>query len=357
MKRLVKIAGPRLALGVVLSFCLVLPGFAEIVANLHRGVVAVEDHSDAQLQRATRAGLAQVLIKVSGDRGVLEFGPVRTALDRSRSFMQRYRYLRSEDGELQLQVHFDPQMVNDLLRDAGAPLWTANRPAVLVWLVAEDETGRHPVTLESNPDLLDAISRELERRGVPVVYPLHDLEDTLAVSVHDLWQLDQTPIGRASRRYGIENILVGRITALPMERWMGDWLYLNDQDTAGGSFYGEQTAVFSARAVDIIADRMAARYAVAAGFGGEEVLVRVDAVSAYSDYRQVLRYLEGIELVDAAWPAYVEGESVVFRLSAQADAEQLHRIIGLNRRLQRLEFPEPLDRGPVNLVLAYEWLP
>jgi hypothetical protein len=254
-------------------------------------------------------------------------------------------------------VHFDPQLVNDLLRDTGAPLWTANRPPVLLWLVVEDAQGRHRVTPESNPALLDAVAEHLERRGVPSIVPLHDLQDTVALSVHDLWQLDETAIARASGRYGVANVLVGRVTALPEDRWMSDWLYLVDDDSIAASFYGEEMPTFGAPAIDLVADHMAARYAVATEGGGASVLVRVDALSGYLDYRQVLQYFESIELIDAAWPAYVEGDSVVFRLSAQAEAEQLHRIIALNRRLERLEAPEPLERGPLNQALAYRWLP
>jgi len=67
--------------------------------------------------------------------------------------------------------------------------------------------------------------------------------------------------------------------------------------------------------------------------------------------------LQGIELVEAVWPAFMEDGSIVFRVTAQADAEQLERIIALNRRLQRLDEPRPLTHGPLNTGLAYRWNP
>jgi hypothetical protein len=139
---------------------------------------------------------------------------------------------------------------------------------------------------------------------------------------------------------------------------MGDWVYLFNQDALEDSFYGQSTRDFSAAAVDLVANSMAARYAVAAGEDGmEPILVRVDAIAGYADYRQVLEYFENIEIVDTAWPAYVEGDSVVFRLVARADSEQLQRIIALNRRLLRQSAPAPLERGPIDLALFYEWSP
>jgi hypothetical protein len=328
-----------------------------VVESLHRAVVAVEDHSRGQLTSATRQALGQVLVKVSGDRSVLEYDVLRSALAQADGYVQRYQYLRSDDGSLKLQVHFDPRLVNELLREAQAPLWTANRPSLLVWLVAEDAGGRQPVTREARPELIDALAEQLERRGVPVVFPLYDLQDTLALSVEDLWRLDEIAVSRASQRYGVADVLVGRLTELSADRWMGDWLYLYGREAMESSFYGETTANFSGNAVDMVADDMAVRFAVAAGAGGAgSVLVRVDAIADYADYRSVLKFFETIELVGSAWPAYVEGDSVVFRLTAQADAEQLSRIIAINRRLKRLESPQPLERGPVDLALTYQWL-
>lgn len=330
---------------------------AVVVEDLHRALVTVEDHSNAQLQRGTREGLAQVFTKVSGSPAVLVNPGLQSALDNAPRYMQRYQYLRDDDDSLQLQVHFDPESVNNLLREAGAPLWTANRPPLLVWLVVDDGSGRQSVSAEAHPELLAGLERELARRGVPATFPLYDLQDTLAVDVDSLWRLDELAVFRASQRYGVANVLVGRMTALPGDRWMGDWTYLYNQDSSAGSLYGEASPEYTAGMVDFVADRMAGRYAVAADAQALQVLVRVDDIGAFADYREVLAYLEGIELVDAAWPAYLEGDSVVFRLASQADAESLHRIVTLNRRLQREEQPTPLVRGPINLDLVYRWTP
>lgn len=334
-----------------------VPARAVVVENLYRALVDVEDHSRSELQRATREGLAQVLVKVSGTAAVLQMEEITAALDRAPNYMQRYRYLRPEGGGLRFQVHFDAQLVNDLLRDAQAPLWTANRPPVLVWMVVSDENGRRPATPEANPEFFEQIQQSLDRRGVPAVFPLNDLEDTVAVSVEGLWALDEAAILLASERYGVANVLAGRIRSMPDGRWLGDWRYLSGGESLGTSFYGEEVPAFTAGVVDFIADRMASRYAVAGEAEGLEVLVRVDALADFEDLRRVLDYFQSIELVDQAWPAYLEGDSVVFRLAAQADPDQLARIIQLNRRLQRLEAPTALRRGPINLDLVYQWTP
>ena len=333
------------------------PAGAVVVENLHRALVDVEDHSQAQLREATRAGLAQVFVKVSGSPDVLANEQLAAALDDASRYMQRYRYLRTDEDVLKLQVHFDPGTVNELLRAAGAPLWTANRPPLLLWLVVDEADSRAIATPDTHPLLFEQLQGELERRGVPVSQPLYDLQDTLAVSVDELWRLDELAVFRASERYGAADVLVGRLRALSGDRWMGDWVYLHNRESAAGSFYGEALPVFSADLVDFVANRMATHYAVDVDSDAMEVLVRVDAIDSFDAYRAVLRYFEQIELVDDAWPAYLEGDSVVFRLAGQADPASLQRILSLNRRLELQTEPAPLARGPVHLDLVYRWIP
>ena len=80
----------------ILLLSVLWPGIvnAAVVDNLYQARVPVKDHSTRQLGRATRAGLAQVLVKVSGNREILGHEEVRQALDQSQKFMQQYQYRR-----------------------------------------------------------------------------------------------------------------------------------------------------------------------------------------------------------------------------------------------------------------------
>jgi hypothetical protein len=86
------------------------------------------------------------------------------------------------------------------------------------------------------------------------------------------------------------------------------------------------------------------------------VLVRVDALHSYADYREVVAYFEGIELIETAYPAHVDGTSMIFRLRAQADAEQLRRLFSLNRRLRLHEASTGLNAAD-GVELVYQWTP
>ena len=311
---------------------------AAVVENLYQAVVPVEDHSARQLSRATSAGLAQVLVKVSGSREVLRDPEVREALDQAQRYMQQYQYRRPHRGTLELEIQFDQQLVTGILTQALLPLWTANRPPVLVWLVVDDAAGRNVAARETHPGLLAVVEAEFHRRGVPVEFPLYDLQDTLAVSVHDMWQLDSLSIYRASRRYHSEDVLVGRLRAISDRRWMGDWLYLWEDENRAITEYGEPLDEFVSSGVHLAAEAMAARYAVApTGSAGDGILVRVDGLLRYADYRASLDHLAAVELVEAAVVEYAGGDTVGFRVNAQLQADQLQRVIALKGKLQRLD--------------------
>ena len=335
-----------------------LPAVAVPVENLYRADVEVADHSSRALQRAGRAGLAQVLVKISGSRAVLNSVEVKTALADNRRFLQRYQYHQTEANGLRLQIHYDSQLITELLTQAKQPLWTANRLPVLIWLVVDDSGGRRFGAADTHPQWMESLQTGLQRRGVPAVFPLQDLQDAMMVSIHDLWKLDTLAIYRASQRYAVGNILVGRLSAMSDGRWMGDWLYLQEGESTTNSFYGKALEPTSIAAIDFVAERMANRYAVVAGVSrGENVLIRVDNLKDYGAYRAVVQYLENIELVDSAYPAYIEGDSMVFRLRAQAEAEQLHRIIALSHNLRRQVSAPPLSGATELAQLVYRWNP
>jgi hypothetical protein len=332
-----------------------LNAWAVIVDNLYQANVDVADHSVPALQKASRAGLAQVLVKVSGGRDVLDNAQVKSALADNRRYLQRYQYSRTPAGGLSLQIHYDPELLNNLLKDAQQPLWTANRPPLLVWLVADDGDGRQYVSADTHPELIEVLQAEFNRRGVPAVFPLYDLQDAQSVSVHDLWKMDSLAIYRGSRRYDVGNMLVGRMTGLSDGNWMGEWVFLANDERLANSYYGSDLRQFSAAGVDFVADHLAQRYAVAAGQSqGADVLVRVDALNSYTDYRAVAGYFESIELIEWAHPAFVDGTSMIFRLRAQADAEQLRRLFALNRHLQSEEFGSAANDS---VELVYQWTP
>ena len=323
---------------------------AEVVQNLHSAQVPVTDQSNSALASASQDALAEVLVKVSGSEEVLRHPQIAAALAEARGHVQQYAYARDErsgDG-LYARFEFDDSYVNQLLTQARLPLWTANRPRVLVWMVAEIDDVRRFVSLAETPDIAAQMITAFERRGVPIQLPLFDLADATAIAVDDVWEQRGPIIQAASSRYDAENRLVGRAVAISSGQWTGDWSYLYGSHRLDRSSQAPGPVGFMRDGVALAAEEMASRYAVApTGVANDRIRLVVNGVFAFSDYSSIVNWLESLELIEHANVELISGDRVEFGLDAVADAAQLASVIELNDRLQ------PLESMPDELV--YQW--
>lgn len=339
-------------LWVLLLVCLYGVTRAEVVRDLYAARVPVADQSARALDRASREALAEVLVKVSGSVEILQNPTITEILPEARAQVQQYAYHRDEGpgGGLSASFEFDGAWVTGLVTRAGAPLWTANRPQVLVWLVAEDARGRYFVNRESAPQLVEQLMEEFARRGVPAQLPLFDLADAAALSTAQAWRMYAPALQAASGRYGLADILAGRLATLSSGQSAGDWSYFHDGERSERSVTAVDPGAFAREGVAIVAEEMAARYAVApSGSTAGGVAMTVAGVYSYADYADIVAWLERLELIEHANVERVSGGQLELRLHAQADARQLAALIELNNRLL------PVPPGNSTSQLTYQW--
>jgi hypothetical protein len=323
----------------------------EIVSDLYSAEVPVADQSRESLTSASRDAMADVLVKVSGSEDTLANPLIRSELGNARKQVQQYAYSRGEEqGELYVRFEFDDSFITDLVARAGEPLWTANRPRVLVWLVLEDSAGRQFVSHENTPEMAQQLIREFSRRGVPLQLPLYDLADSAAISTEEAWRLYGPALQSASKRYNVQDVLAGRLASLSTGSWVGDWSYLHGRDRSDRSFTAPNSQGFAREGASLVAEVMAGRYAIApTAEPGAGVTMSVTGVQRYADYAKIVSWLEKLELVEHANVEEIRGDEILLRLHAQAEATQLAAIIELNRRFQ------PLPSLVSGAELSYQW--
>jgi hypothetical protein len=337
----------------VMTACI---GYAATVPDLYTATVPVAGRDSASLASASQTAMGEVLVKVSGSAGVLRYPEVKAALGGARKHVQQYSYTRDSSSESGLSARFlfDDSYITGLVTSAGAPLWTANRPLVLLWLVLEDDSGRRFITRDTDAELLAQVTREFSRRGVPFKLPLFDLADTAALSVDQAWQLDAPAVREASGRYDVEDLLVGRVALDPTGQATGEWRYVSAEETADRRAAAVTGAVFIEQGVAMVAEELAGRYAVAAAgnsFGG--VTMRVAGVNSYADYAAIVSWLEKLELIDHANVQRISGDQLHLRLQTQADASQLVSLIELNAKFLPITVvAQPAAAGPTEPVVS-----
>lgn len=325
---------------------------AEVVDDLYGSTVPVRDQGASALILAARLGLGNVLIKVSGSQDALSNPEIAKSVSSARSHVQQYSYLTAPGGsdDLRVRLEFDADFITDLVLRSGEPLWTANRPAVLAWVVVEDERGERFISRDSDPELVQLLREAFAQRGVPLQLPIYDLADTAALRPSDVRQQSTLALLAASERYGLEHVVSARLVQQGSATWAGGWAYLNRETRAEQRIQAENPAAFMREGVAVVAQKMAARYAVLPSTSAPgTVALYVSDVSNYADYALIVSWLERLELVHGVRVRGLAGNRLELGLDGQADAVQLATLLELNRNL--VAAAPPIAGQP----LEYRW--
>jgi hypothetical protein len=324
---------------------------AEMVANLYEAETPVVGQGGEARAEGIRQAFAQVLVKISGDRGLLSHPETDKLLQRASSYVQQYRYRMLKQGngmigtpnaDRLLWVRFDERAVNRLLRKSGVPVWGGTRPSVLVWLGEEQGASRGLVSLEQQSILKSTIKQAAEERGLPMLLPLMDLEDRNALPVSDLWGGFESDIRRASQRYLPDVILVGRMRNYGSE-WQGEWtLYLPDTVNRWQTRAGSQREL-AAEGVQQTADALAMRFAPQQVTEGSSSLrIRIHGLSQLADYVLVRDYLESLAMIEKLDLLDADAGKVSFLVRIQGGRQVLERGIQLGAVLEPVVAQDPL---------------
>jgi len=113
------------------------------------------------------------------------------------------------------------------------------------------------VSFEESSEYLTMLDQGASARGVSLLFPLFDLEDTSGISTSDVWAGFKEPVLEASHRYQADVILTGRLIKTLPTLWEAQWLvYIGDQEMRWTS-QGELAELVLEEGVDELVDRLA----------------------------------------------------------------------------------------------------
>lgn len=287
---------------------------AEVVPWLYEVAVPVADQSGEERSRASGEGLLKLLTRLTGLTYVPRTPEVAEALAKPDGYYNEFRFARVEqpaaDADrtsngrpgrgvqtgLELVIQFDPEPVQALIRSAGLPIWRAQRERVLVWAALADAAGRQIVGAASDLPLVDGLKQRARDRGLPLTLPLLDLTDQLAVDPAAIWGRLSQVIDPASKRYGADVLLLGRISADAQGGWRSDWEFWVDGVVVPFELAGADLKTHGLDAVDVLADELAARRVVHGRQAGQ-IQLAVSGVRTPADYGALISYMKSLEFV------------------------------------------------------------
>lgn len=342
---------------------------AVTLENLYQAEVLSESQSDAQRRIDASEGLSQVLTRVSGRSDILQNRVIVAALKTPEQYYSEFSYARveavndeavalpqpgldplpAETPRQVMRIRFAPSLIAKILREADLPVWGSNRPSVLSWMAIDDESGRQ-VLGEANPSLFaKTLNQAARARGVPLLLPLWDLEDSRGVSSSEIWGRFLGRIEAASKRYSPDKILVFRAESEFSNQWRGDWSLGEGGQWRSGTVYGESQAQLATALVGVLASVLSEQYAVTST--RSEVRLTVEGITEIQDYAEVSRYLEGLTQVMSVQPVRILTDMVEFKLRSEGEVQQIIDVIALDRKLSLLRLDESSS------TLWYRWAP
>jgi len=288
-----------------------------------------------------------ILIKITGDRQA----PGRTALaplmEQARNYLQQYRYREvtikqeAEPGkvvnttETRLWVKFDEDNLNQALRDLSVPVWGKERPSTLLWLAVGDARGRRLAGLDDGAEYIQVIDQRARQRGIALIYPLLDLEDSAVLRASDVWGGFRQPVVNASTRYRPDAILTGSIESPVAGIWEGHWTVYIDDQMASWSNEADLLAAVLEEGIDNLGDILASRFVRPDALTGvNEVRLTVADIFDTDQYARVLKYLSSLNSGADVEVMQVEQGKVTFRIMAHGGDLSISQAIALGRILE-----------------------
>lgn len=335
--------------------------------HLYESNVVIVDQSIDARENAHEHALRDVLVRISGDTRVLDNVEIKKAIKHASRYVVRYQYL-FDDNQQRLHVEFDQQKLNQLLRVNELNIWGTRRPQVLIWLAEQVGQQRTILGEVTTPAQLTVFREGFKARGLPVVFPLLDLDDISSVSVSDVWGQFDSHIAQHSARYPHDEFILARLYPLNAELSLVDWVvYEKGSETCTAinpALSSDCLRTLEAspdtiqqQFVDAVSDYYAQQYAVSAAEFGESrhVVLPVLGIDSVSKMMEAEKRLESLSAVYDCQIYQIQGSRVVFKLVLLGEVTDVYEALELDSRFKRIF--DPLARPVVELPREYRWLP
>lgn len=334
-------------------------------SSLYEVAVRVDSQGGVNEANALKSALARVVVRLSGDREAVK--TVRSQLGEAKSLVQNYHYQRGNDGEtpqLYLLASFDPPSLRAWMVKQQLPVWGGERPETLVWLAVNAGSSRALVSAEQYPKLRASMETLAAQRGLPLLFPVMDLEDRNVISFADVWGRFGDAIETASARYRAQSVLVGRLSKTPGGLWRVEWEHGLQGEVKAWQASGRQLTPLLREGIDGATDRLAQVLAVQTTSSGPlQINITVSGIRNVQDYARATRYLAGLGPVKHVQVSRVVSEQVAMRVTIDGSIGALERLLSLGNTLVRnsainatgnVDADAPADGNP---QLNYQLLP
>ncbi|MEM7562960.1 MAG: DUF2066 domain-containing protein [Pseudomonadota bacterium] len=341
------------------------PVNAVIVEDLFTVELPVADQTTSLRLEAFSEAFKRVIVKASGSDDALRSPAFKRPIQSSARYVKQFRYVNKslpededfDEGRLFLQIDFDQQSIENLLRENNFPVWGRERPSSLLVISYDVNENIKLVSDDATPDLIESLDQAAIQHAVPVLFPLMDLQDLSLVGISDVVSREYDTISTMAGRYGPEALLVGQIVGRSGEGWLGDWEVRFADQIFKWEFKASSKQAIVDQVVKHLARILALEYALEDHRRVEQsLLLSVSSMDGIKDLISVQKYLASLNVVERVRVAIINQDVVTYQLKLRNDASDLQRLIEFGDILEQEDFPQVNTEGDGQVILNYSFI-
>lgn len=361
----------KLILGFLIAVLVVPSLWAKPVDGLYDARVPVPDQQQSSRQHGAKSGLVEVLHKVTGFPVPADNEVINRALDIADQYLYQFSYeavgkdewdASIPPGSSWLKMRFESKAVHRIIKQAQLPLWGSNRPTILVWGMIDENTRRVIVDGEES-QVLKAIQSAAQKRGLPVILPLYDLEDSIRLPQESLWGLFSDPVKEASARYEADSVAAVRIFKGRNNKWTGQWRFYFKEREYQFEFETDGLLEQMLSGLSASAEVLANTYAIKPSDESNGSLkIQVAGIANLKQYAGVIKYLEKLSVTKSVFVSSVKGSDLQLDIALNGSLSQFNQVLRLDKKLNQIQINEPKQSDDELLVgqaqiLQFKWQP
>jgi len=316
--------------------------YAAEVDNLYQAQLPIDSRDEQARDDLTSVLLKQVIVKVVGNKTLVEKTDLDSVLTKAKAYVQQYEYQRTnivqadltQPDQLVLIQRFDAEGVNQAIRGLGLPIWGRVRPDILAWIALKQDQKNTLLGLEnSDTGLVQPLNKAAEQRGLAILLPLMDLQDQTQVSFDALWQQDDAVIQAASQRYGADIVLLAQVTLIKDDATIA-WQAVIDGDIQRWQSQGRLQDVLD-DGVGQLADMLASRYSqtIDTNQAAQRLIMNITDVMDYGDFTRLVAYLRQLDYITDIRVINLNDQKLDLDIAFNGNLQVLQRTLAVGRML------------------------
>lgn len=275
----------------------------------------VNSRSDYAIQSAIRQAFSVVLMRVSGLKTLPDTETIREAASRAnRTVLQRRFEFKTTDSppaseQLHVVIEFDRDEINRLMYQLDLPLWSADRPSVLMWLTHDNGEDVERISANQTNQLVQSIRARAKERGIDMELPRWDIEDMRIVAPTEILSVPWVSVESASKIYAKDIVIASSIEPLLVDESMFQISIRTRGREVETYARGGEIGPVMIEIIDKIVDDIAAKFAVTDNETAS-LAISVSGIDSIRDYFSLDRYLLDWEFIESLQLVHIKGSTL-----------------------------------------------